>query len=188
MGRKNVIYHTCKEKKVISETSQRKASTALQSADHVAALEWTIEQQKKNLLPTKEWLSPVTRNVAGQDPSALHEASGRSANGKSPSWTARYSGDGVLTTGGHLGARGNGHSSGHCMPPSAFSSTLTLLQLQSRRMAGVAPPPPPPPPPPCDDAWLMAICKPPMTEQRASGNRIRQQFVLQARLCGLGWE
>jgi len=165
----------------MSETTHRKASTALQSADQVAALEWTIGQQK-DLLSTKEWLSPVTRNVAGQDPLTLHDASGRSVYGKSPSWTARYS-YGISRKGGSLGARGNGHSYaysfGHSMPPIAFSSTLTLLQLQSRRVAG--------PPSPCDDdAWLMAICRPPMTEQRSSGNMIRQQFVLQARLCGSG--
>jgi hypothetical protein len=48
MSRENIIYHTCKEKRVISEIPKKKgyvrnhsqkASTALQSADQVAALE-----------------------------------------------------------------------------------------------------------------------------------------------------
>lgn len=107
-----------------------------------------------------------------QVPLALHEASGRSVKGKSPSPAARYSGGGICRTGGHLGARGSGHSEGHTKPPNAFPSTLTLLHPQSKWVGGSGDD---------DEERSMAICKPPMTEQRSSGNRTRQQLVLQAR-------
>lgn len=127
------------------------------------------------LLDKKDWLPPVTRNVAGQDPPARHEASGRSVKGKRPSpVTARYSGGGICTTGGHLGAWGSGHSSeGHTKPPNAFPSTLTLLHPQSKRVRSGDD----------DNERSIAICRPPMMEQRSSGNRSRQQLVLQARRC-----
>ena len=41
MSSENVIYHTCKEKKAISETTHRKLAL------HCTLSEWTIEQQKK---------------------------------------------------------------------------------------------------------------------------------------------
>ena len=137
----------------------------------MAALEGT-----SHLLATNDWLPPVTRNVAAHDPPALHDASGRPVYGKSSSPTARNSGGGICRRGGHLRARGNGHSSEQLRPPIAFSSTVTLLHPQSKRVGycrrGVA--------------RLMAICRPPMTEQRSRGNRTRQQLVLQARRWRIG--
>lgn len=134
-------------------------------------------------LPTKDWLPPVTRNFAaahepGAPPSLQESVSERPGEAASRSEEDQLPGGSRgrcrRRTGGHLGARGSGHSWGHDMPPMAFSGTATLLQEQSMWVGR----------PSCDldSRWLRSIPRPPKSEQRSNGKSTRQQFVLHARL------
>ena len=65
-------------------------------------------EREREILCPRDWLFPVKRKVAGQDPELLQDSSGKSVNGTKSVLTARYSGDGICNRGGNPGGSGIG--------------------------------------------------------------------------------
>ena len=67
-----------------------------------------IKQNGREILSPRDWLLPVRRIVAGQDPVFLHDSSGKSVKEAKSVLTARYVGAGICNKGGHSGGLGMG--------------------------------------------------------------------------------
>lgn len=112
--REHVTHDTCKEHKLVKMPL-------------TTTIEFMNCTENICILPANDWLLPVTRNVAAQEPALLHDASGRSVNGRRSSLTARFELLGSCSTGGHFGAIGSGHCVAQKSPPIMSSLTLTLV-------------------------------------------------------------
>ena len=91
---------------IIDQINHYKPFSATKEEEEEEA-KWEREREREILSP-RDWLLPVRRIVAGQDPVFLHDSSGKSVKEAKSVLIARYIGAGICNKGGHSGGLGMG--------------------------------------------------------------------------------